>query len=248
MSKAVLFGLNYEYDANARLFGCINDVKNMSRYLTTAGYNCEVYTDDIDRRGTSAVGIVNRLLMLARETYSQKLTRVWIHFSGHGTRVPDFNRDELDGADECIVPSDFRVRGVVTDDTINAIFKQFSPNTKVVCVFDCCHSGTICDLRFSWETGRLRVQENPRCQARAKVVSISACADTEYAADTWDPVRSMAAGAMTSEVLNVLQGNRSTVVNAFNLVERTRINLRNKGYAQVPRLTSSFNLVAEPNI
>jgi hypothetical protein len=248
MSKAILFGLNYEYDLNARLFGCINDVNNMAQYLSAGGYKCEVYTDDKNRFATSARGIINRLLSLARETYTQKLTRIWIHFSGHGTQVPDFNRDEKDNYDECIVPSDFRVRGVVTDDTINAIFKQFSPMTKVVCVFDSCHSGTICDLRYGWEGNRLREHENPKCQARAKVISISGCLDNQYSADTWDSVRNMAAGAMTSELLNVLQSSRSSATNAFTLVEQLRINLRRKGYTQVPKLSSSFNLVNEPNI
>jgi hypothetical protein len=246
MSKAVLFGLNYQYDPSARLFGCINDVKNMSQYLTRVGYKCDVYTDDTDRFNTSARGIINRLLLLARETYTQKLTKIWIHFSGHGTNVPDFNRDEKDGYDECIVPSDFRTRGVVSDDTINAIFKQFSPMTKVVCVFDCCHSGTICDLRFSWEGSRFRLTENPKCQARTKVLSISGCLDNQYSADTWDSVRKMAAGAMTSELLNVLS-SRSTM-NAFTLVDEMRKRLRQKGYNQTPKITSSYNLAIEPMI
>ena len=246
MSRAVLFGLNYNYDSSARLYGCINDVKNMSQYLSKIGYSCEVYTDDTDRIRTSAHGIVNRLLLLARESYSQKLKKIWIHFSGHGTQVPDFNRDEKDGRDECIVPSDFRTRGVISDDVINAIFKQFSPMTKVVCVFDCCHSGSICDLRYGWEGKNSRQIDNPKCQARTNVLSISGCMDNQYSADTWDTKRNMPAGAMTSELLNLLQSRSK--IDVFTLVQELRKNLLAKGYTQMPKLTSSYNLVSDPNL
>jgi len=244
MSRAVLFGLNYAHEPNARLFGCINDVRNMSQYLTRLGYKCDVYTDDKNRFDTSARGIINKLLLLARESYDKRLTKIWIHYSGHGTQIPDFNKDEKDGRDECIVPSDFRFSGFITDDVINAIFKQFNPMTKVICVFDSCNSGSVCDLRYAWEGRNFREQDNPKCQARAKVLSISGCLDNQYSADTWDSVRKMAAGAMTSELLNVLQSRRD--IDAFTLVTEIRNRLRQKGYTQIPKLTSSFDLRSSP--
>ena len=36
---------------------------------------------------------------------------VWIHYSGHGGRVPDDDGDEDDGYDETLIPIDFQRKG-----------------------------------------------------------------------------------------------------------------------------------------
>ena len=76
-----------------------------------------------------------------------------LSFSGHGSQVYDRNRDEKDGKDECILPSDFKRIGVITDDRFQQLLNMFWEGTKVVCilVFDCCHSGTIRDLTYKYE-------------------------------------------------------------------------------------------------
>ena len=252
-SKAVLFGLNYGYNPQMQLYGCVNDVKNMAAHLKTIGVtDCELYTDDTNRAGTSAAGIVNRLTKLASESYSQNLEFVWIHYSGHGTFIQDRNGDEKDGRDECIVPSDVLTKGVITDDMINSILSKFNPKTRVICIFDCCHSGTICDLTYSWEGIQSRTNENPKCNTNARIVSISGCLDTEYSADTWDATRRMYAGAMTTELLNVLQSSiyvsrvKKTQKTVFTLITELRNRLKQKGFQQVPKLTSSYNLASAP--
>jgi hypothetical protein len=252
-TRAVLFGLNYETDPDARLHGCVNDVKNVATFLRKEGMTCDVYTDDTPatRPFTTSQGIVNRLQALAKESTTHRLRLVWIHFSGHGTQSMDFNRDEKDGRDECIVPSDYKTRGVIRDDVINSILARFNPATRVICVFDCCHSGTICDTRFSWERNVSTV-ENTTCRIRAKTIAISGCLDTQYSVDTWDSKRRMFAGAMTSELLNVLESgvyfslNRRITRTVFDLVQELRSRLMKSGQAQIPKLTSTHNLVPEP--
>jgi hypothetical protein len=253
-NRAVLFGLNYGTDPDARLYGCVNDVKNVASFLKKEGMRCDVYTDDnVSTRGfTTAQGITTRLQALARESRTHRLKLVWIHFSGHGTRKLDFGRDEKDGYDECIVPSDFKTRGVISDDIINSILSQFNPTTRIICIFDCCHSGTICDTRFSWETPRSFVVENDKCKIRAKTLSISGCLDSQYSADTWDSKRRMYAGAMTSELLNVLESsvyfslNKRINKTVFKLIDDLRIRLKNAGQEQIPKLTSTYDLSSEP--
>jgi hypothetical protein len=251
-SIGVLFGLNYDYLPDAKLFGCVNDVKNMNSFLTKAGMKCETYTDDNPktRPFTTAKGIADSLQNLANETRKKHIRVVWIHFSGHGTRTMDRDRDEKDGMDECLVPSDVKTAGVITDDMINNILAQFNPNTRVICVFDCCHSGTMCDLAFSWESPKNFQVENSS-KIKGKIISISGCLDTQYSADTWDSKRRMATGAMTSELLNCLETggyfslNSRLRKNTFDLVVELRQRLRKNGYDQVPKLASSFNLANE---
>ncbi len=73
--------------------------------------------------------------------------RVYFHYSGHGSRVRDDNRDEEDGYDEVIAPYDVELRdktfiNVITDDEIGQLIAQLSGRLAVM-LFDSCHSGTI---------------------------------------------------------------------------------------------------------
>lgn len=240
-ARAYLFGLNYASDGAARLHGCVNDVRNMERYLTEQhNISCTVATDE-DPNGLTGLELLQTLNEAAIASYSEDLDFVWIHYSGHGTYVVDRTGDEADGRDECLVPSDYRTRGVVSDDLINRVFARFNPRTRVVFVFDCCHSGTIGDVRYSWEGERARKLENARCNARARIITISGCLDTQVSMDVRIP-NGEAAGAMTSSLLDTLREKPDLVTDAFALVEALRRRLRARGFKQVPKLCSSFDL------
>jgi hypothetical protein len=77
---------------------------------------------------------------------------VLIYFSGHGSRVPDTNGDEEDGADEVYLPHDAYVRrnhrpgepqfgNIVIDDEF-ATWLAAIPSRNVIVFFDSCHSGS----------------------------------------------------------------------------------------------------------
>ncbi len=245
MSKrqAVLFGLNYSYDANARLNGCINDVNNMADYLKTVGFNCRSYTDDKDLFSTSARGMIQRISEVAQESFRNNLQMVWIHYSGHGTFIRDLNGDEKDGKDECLVPSDYKTTGVIPDDIINAVLSQFNPKTKVVCAFDACHSATIGDARFSWEGSTKFSIENLRCKIPGKVITISGCLDDQTSADAYNILRTQKfEGAMTSCLLLTLKESKAYHKNIFTVVDVLRRKLKERRFVQVPKLCSTFNL------
>lgn len=247
-ARAFLFGLNYEYDAGARLHGCINDVRNTAKYLEDVhDVRCTVLTDDVDRAKLTGLGILQAMNEAALASYTEDLDLVWLHFSGHGTYVIDRNSDEADGRDECLVPSDFRSHGVLPDDYVNRVLANFNPKTRVVLVSDCCHSGTIADLRFSWEGSKNRRTENARCLARAKVISISGCLDTQVSMDVRQP-NGEAAGAMTSALLDTLRAEPMVMNNVFTMVTRVRDRLRQRGFRQVPKLCSSHDLSVDPAV
>jgi Caspase domain len=64
---------------------------------------------------------------------SQPGDSIFLHYSGHGTKVKDLNGDEDDGYDEAMVPLDFKTAGVILDDDLYDIFvKGLKPGVHVV--------------------------------------------------------------------------------------------------------------------
>jgi hypothetical protein len=244
-ARALLFGLNYKHVPDAALSGCINDVRAMAAHLKSMypGMAVDAVTDDLDLKGTSAQGILQRMYDLAVRSYSESLDLVYLHFSGHGTYILDANNDEADGRDECIVPSDFKTAGVIVDDTIRALFAAFNPATRIVCVFDSCHSGTIGDVKYSWESvTRVRVQ-NILCNVRARVVTLSGCMDPQTAADAFNVLGDgKPIGALTACLLLALRETPGHARDCFSLLTSVRQKLRERGFPQVPMLCSTHNL------
>ncbi len=248
-AKAFLFGLNYSNDADLRLNGCINDVKNMAAYLQDElQIPCEVMTDDINKQATSAMGMLNKLYQIAMTTYSENLDLVWIHYSGHGTSILDNNGEEKDGYDEALVPSDVKTTGVVPDDYIQQLFKYFNPKTRVIAIFDCCHSGTIGDVKYSWEGPRNVSIENILCDVSARIITLSGCLDSQTSADAYNVMGDKKfVGAMTSCLLLALKENKEgTLSNVFTLLDLLRKKLSEKGFEQKPKICSTHNLARDP--
>jgi len=77
---------------------------------------------------------------------------VFVHFSGHGGRVKDQDRDEEDGFDECLVPVNFKSAGLIVDDDLyTALVGPMARGVTVTCLMDCCHSGTVLDLPYHYK-------------------------------------------------------------------------------------------------
>ncbi|CEM28179.1 unnamed protein product [Vitrella brassicaformis CCMP3155] len=81
-------------------------------------------------------------------------------FSGHGTQVPDYSGDEDDGFDEAICPTDcekseglFVPYRLISDDEIHKKLDTLPGGVMVTIVMDCCHSGTMVDTKFSFDSG-----------------------------------------------------------------------------------------------
>lgn len=52
---------------------------------------------------------------------------IYLHFSGHGVRVPDVSGDEKDGYDEALAPLDYKDEGMILDDDLYEIFVNGLP-------------------------------------------------------------------------------------------------------------------------
>lgn len=249
-AKGILFGLNYSQDPDCALSGCVNDVVNMARYLVdVVKMPCDVYTDPAHAGALTRSGMVKILKDAASATYKERLDLLYIHYSGHGTCIPDTSADEADFSDECLVPLDFRTSGYIVDDVMQKIFQSFNPKTKVVCVFDCCHSGTLLDVRYSWpmksQSTMYPIVENTRCRIAAPVLTISGCMDHQTSAESY--TNGQVQGAMTSVLLEVLQAHPQARSNVYLIVSKMRKLLSSRGYSQEPKVCSNYNITFQPS-
>jgi hypothetical protein len=158
--RALVIGLNYTGTSSA-LQGCINDVKNVRRTLLDHMYfqdtDITVMTDDSSlTSATSAhwptrANIEGALDAMVDEVTAENVDELWISYSGHGTNVKDTSGDERDGKDEALVPLDFLTAGFITDDQWRGYMSRIPASCRVVCFFDCCNSGTMGDLPYTYQ-------------------------------------------------------------------------------------------------
>ena len=184
------FGINYEDNPDSQLFGCVNDVKNETEVLFGhLGYDPDWFTIMTDHtvKKPTLENMVTALINLAKMTHEYPTVQeVWISYSGHGTFVHDEGEgsgDERDQRDECLVPLDYMKGGLLKDDTLNHILALMHPRVSVFIKADCCHSGSIFDLRYRFQSGSKTVEENPGCQIKARVFMLSGCRDKQVSMD-----------------------------------------------------------------
>ena len=245
---AILFGINYHRTPNARLRGCINDIDNMAQVLIGPAYNFGViqkFPDSDPNPRTTKRAILEELRQLAQRSHTDNLEIAWIHYSGHGCSQRDSkNGDETDKMDECLVPSDYNTGGLVRDDDIKKVLQTFNPATRVICIFDCCHSGTMGDLKHHYLDRKTMRIENKAPPCPAKVLMISGCMDKQTSADAYNVNQQRKfSGAMTSCLIRALADkNLHGQYKVFDLLDALRVKLRWRKFTQLPQLTSSFEI------
>lgn len=120
-----------------------------------------------------------------------------VYYTGHGGSIKDQNGDETDGMDEALVFDD----NFVVDDTLAEVLASSGkPESSTVCLFnDCCHSGSIYDLK---QGGLFNGKQLP-----PKIYSLSAARDSETAKQT--SVGGKDQGIFTFYVLKLLSQDPS---------------------------------------
>lgn len=242
-TRALLIGCNYTATPAVQLSGCINDIVNMRNTLIDAyGYkdsNIFMLRDDDKMRLSTKANIMNSLYQLV--AISQPSDMLWVHYSGHGTQIRDVNGDESDGFDECIVPCNYNVAGIITDDELYAIINN--AKCKMMICFDSCNSGTGCDLQYSinYNNGILTKSMNSlRSIANSNIIMMSGCRDPQTSADAYDNLAKKGVGAFTQTLLETLRANDHNIA-ILPLYTKLCANLRAYGFTQIPVLSSSIS-------
>lgn len=139
--KAVLVGINRYRVPGADLRGCVPDVKNMSRLIQDHyGFESGDITmiTDYDATKKAMEKAITGLISGAK-----KGDVLLLHYSGHGSNVPDDNGDEPDHRDEILCPTDLDWYDPFRDDWLRKVFDGLKSGVSLTFVSDSCHSGTV---------------------------------------------------------------------------------------------------------
>jgi hypothetical protein len=138
--RALLIGINRYQIPGADLRGCVNDVRSMASALENlCGFRAadiETITDKDATKKAMQAGIRNLV------KGGRKGDVLFLHYSGHGSNVPDDNGDEADHRDEILCPTDLDWKDPFRDDWLRETFDALRPGVSLTVVMDCCHSGT----------------------------------------------------------------------------------------------------------
>lgn len=154
--RALLIGINY-FGQTGELRGCINDVKNLSKFLMeNHGYRREdmvTLTDDQPDpvMHPTKANIIRAMQWLVNG--AQPNDALFLHYSGHGGQTEDLDGDEEDGNDEVIYPVDHKQAGHIVDDQIHElVVRPLQAGVRLTAIFDSCHSGSVLDLPYLYST------------------------------------------------------------------------------------------------
>lgn len=227
VKKALLIGINYE-GTSAELKGCINDVENIKEILLSSfDYDCVKTLTEKSLSPTKS-NIENSIKEFVRNTKSGD--SLVFHYSGHGSHVSDKDGDESDKRDEVLVPLDYKKAGIITDDwLIDNLCKPLPKGVTLWCFADCCHSGTVLDLRYNIKSNcRPKYGSMPSryissqwsddfsfsleksLNINADVFCLSGCQDQETAADAF--INGQGQGAFTACLIEFLKRNEKVTL------------------------------------
>ena len=139
--RALLIGVNQYQIPGSDLRGCVNDVESMRSTLQTMfGFADRDIATLVDAAATGKA-IQKAITSLVKG--ARKGDVLLLHYSGHGSNVPDKDGDEADRRDEIMCPTDLDWKKPLTDDWLRKAFNGLRTGVNLTVVMDCCHSGTI---------------------------------------------------------------------------------------------------------
>lgn len=240
MKKALLIGIDYFDISGITLKGCINDIINMRNMLIDAyDYNPEDIfmlrdDDNIKFKSPTYSNIIDSLTSIVNE--SENLEEFWLHYSGHGSRIQK-NNSNLEFS-EILVPIDYKDFGCIIDYDLLNIIKNLKCTS--ILLFDCCHSGTVCDLPWVFEFSNGNINKNKISNIiidNQKIFMISGCKDDQTSLDTIN-LLDQRVGAFTNSFLECLRKNHHNI-DILSLYKSICNDLIKNGYSQIPILSST---------
>jgi hypothetical protein len=238
MRKAVIIGINY-MNTDHELHGCINDAVAFKQLLLTkfghSEANIRTLTDDTKMTIPNVKNILAAISWLV--TGAKPGDQLVFYYSGHGSSTMDTSKDESDGIDELMYVLD----GAISDDELMRRLVIPVPNgASLTCVFDCCRSSTIMDLRYNLtcDSNNVYSMSIDQSNARANVVCLSGCRDDQSSEET--QFGSKPRGAMTYFLEEVLRSMAYRVDNG-TLLQKLTQKLAAGGWEQMPQLSCTYS-------
>ena len=156
--RSLLIGCNYHSTDGAELKASHDDVRSMKDYIVNVHGFPEtddmmtILLDDDEHQHPTFMNITEAFKSLSEQ--SQPGDAVFIQFAGHGGRILDSSLDpEVESYDEMIAPSDYATRGLVRDTLIfKTLLAPMRYGVTVTILIDCCDTGMMLDLPYSWNT------------------------------------------------------------------------------------------------
>jgi len=235
--RALLIGCDY-IGTEYQLSGCINDVENIQTKLKSQyGFNnIVIMTDNTEKKPTKAniLGELKNLL-----TSANSGDKLFLSFSGHGFKIKDTSGDEKDKFDEVFVSLDL---DYISDDEIKIfINNNLKKNVTLFALFDCCHSGTILDLRYQYfdsENSDNSSENTNVSETVGNIIMISGCMDNQTSEEVFFNKKNQ--GAMTWAFLDTI--NKTPNLTWKDLITTMRSSLKSSNYQQIPQLSSGKKL------
>lgn len=199
---ALIIGINY-VGTPYELGGCYNDAISIKGMLKQ---QCNVPEEDIvlltdavpDARLPTHAAIENNLETIRQIAiqYNSRPITLFFYYSGHGGFSP--NPTERHKRDSTLYPIDSieSPQRVFSDNKLNRIFQRFPAKTNIVCINDCCYSGTLTDLPHVYENKKFYRDITPIMNCN--VITLSASTDIQLAFETGGH------GVMTDHLVNIV--------------------------------------------
>lgn len=141
MTKRALIVAIDDFKYHPDLDSSVNGGNAWKTYFLSKGYTVTTLYNNLATNSaiTSKLSSLS-LLTKAGDTF------VFV-YCGHGAQITDRNGEEPDKLDEVIAAYNTTLLGsyLVTDDQIATALSKTNVNSIVEVIFDCCHSGTMCD-------------------------------------------------------------------------------------------------------
>lgn len=215
--KAVCVGINY-FGEQGELGGCVNDARSWVNFLGTQGFKTNdkefvrYYTDDktFSMGEPWAKTIVDAMKWLVQD--AKEGDSLFFHFSGHGVQLKNEDGTEHDGFDEALAPAGHELDGYIRDESVfKLLVAPLAGGVRLVCIFDCCHSGSIADLSHVWVASDANIaaaksgddgmfanalfdfEEKKKAIQEAASATWDACADAANTIKNWGSTRMKAA-------------------------------------------------------
>lgn len=238
VKRAVSIGINY-YGTKYELNGCINDtriIKDMLiRYFGYDRKEIKVITDYRNSTLKPTKKVIQDVLKEFVEK-TQSGDTLFVHYSGHGSHIFDKDGDEIDRQDEVICPCDNTY--IKDDDLYEILVKKFPKDAKLICLFDCCHSGSILDLPVMYTHKSNIIKQNKHDISHLDCVMISGCKDDQTSADAY--INRGYKGALTWAISeSFIDAKDLSDLTWKEIITVIRLKLKKRKYQQIPQLSTS---------